>query len=507
MREKPLKIMLLGTGSDVGKSIIATALCRIFKNMGYRVVPFKAQNMSNNSYVTLEGGEIGRAQAAQAEAAGVAPSVHMNPVLLKPTGQIGSQVILQGKVYGNMTAKEYYAFKPTVKNLVMESYHQLAKEYEIIVIEGAGSCCEINLRAHDLVNFDLALATDSPVILIADIDRGGVFAQIIGSLEVISAKERELIQGIIINKFRGDPELFRDGITYIEQRAGKPVLGLVPYLSGLCVEKEDSLSLEARANIRPLDEHKINIAAIRLPHLSNFTDLDALEQEPEVVLNWLHVPTDLAAYDLLILPGSKNSLHDLLWLKESGWAEKIEQFAKANNKWIIGLCGGFQILGREIADPSGQEGKLRQIEGLGMLAVKTEIQPLKTVRRIEGRDLLFGQRVLGYEIHMGESRPLGQVRPFLTIDDKSGHCRFDGALSEQGKVIGTYVHGLFDAQGFRRCLLGQIAATKNIPFEPSAGRGNFWEEKERQYDLLAAHISHSINIDRIIQIMKKWTRR
>lgn len=495
--------MFLGTGSDVGKSITATAFCRIFKNRGFRVAPFKAQNMSNNSFVTLEGGEIGRAQAAQAEAAGLAPSIHMNPVLLKPSGQTGSQVILQGRVYGNMTAREYYAIKPGVKNLVMGSYRQLAREYEVIVLEGAGSCCEINLRAHDIVNFEMALSAGAPVILVADIERGGVFAQIIGSLEVISPRERDLVQGFIINKFRGDPDLFKDGIAWLEQRTGKPVLGLVPYLPEMVIDREDSMALDAQVQIRPTEDHKINIAVIRLPHISNFTDLEVLEREPETILNWLSSPVELSSYDLLILPGSKNSLHDLVWLQTSGWAEKIRQFA-GTDKWIIGLCGGFQMLGKEITDPGSREGNLKQVEGLGLLDVSTEIQPIKVLRRTEGRDCFFGEKVAGYEIHMGETRIFGHTQPFLTIamEDR----RFDGAVSERGNVIGTYLHGLFDAAGFRRHFLNLIAARKCIPFEPSTGQGNFWEAKEKQYDLVAAHFLRYTDINQIIRIMEEHSR-
>ncbi|MEW5803637.1 MAG: cobyric acid synthase [bacterium] len=499
--KKALKIMFLGTGSDVGKSMTATAFCRIFKNRGYRVAPFKAQNMSNNSFVTLEGGEIGRAQAAQAEAAGLAPSIHMNPVLLKPTGQIGSQVILQGTVYGNMTAREYYAFKPAVKELVMESFHRLAQENEIIVMEGAGSCCEVNLRAHDIVNFEMALSVGAPVIIVADIDRGGVFAQIIGSLEVISDRERDLVQGFIINKFRGDPDLFREGVDYLEQRTGKPVLGLVPYFSEVTIEREDSMALEAQARKRATEDHKVNIAVIRLPHISNFTDLEVLEREPETVLNWLYTPIELFAYDLLILPGSKNSLHDLLWLQRSGWAEKIRKFA-GTGRWVIGLCGGFQMLGREITDPDSHEGSLKQVEGLGLLDVSTEIQPIKVVRCTGGRDRLFGEQVTGYEIHMGESHLFGNTQPFLTLTEEG---RFDGAMSEQGTVMGTYLHGLFDAKGFRRHLLSRIAAQKGIPFELSAGQCNFWEEKEKQYELVAAHFLRYTNTERITRIMEEYS--
>jgi adenosylcobyric acid synthase len=274
---------------------------------------------------------------------------------------------------------------------------------------------------------------------------------------------------------------------------------VVPYLPKVVIDREDSMALEAQAQIRPTEDHKINIAVIRLPHISNFTDLEVLEREPETILNWLYSPIELFAYDLLILPGSKNSLYDLLWLQSSGWAEKVRKFAEAG-KWVIGLCGGFQILGREITDPGSLEGSLKQAEGLGLLDVSTEIQPIKILRRTEGRDRLFGERVIGYEIHMGESHLFGHTQPFLTIAEEG---RFDGAMSERGNIIGTYLHGLFDAGCFRRHLLNQIAIEKGIPFELSAGQGNFWEEKDKQYELVAAHFLRYTDINHITRIMEE----
>jgi len=440
--------MFLGTGSDVGKSVTATAFCRILKNRGYRVAPFKAQNMSNNSFVTLEGGEIGRAQVAQAEAAGLAPSIEMNPVLLKPVSDKGSQVVIQGRVHGNMQAKDYYAFKSEIRSKVMESYHKLEQEYEAIVMEGAGSCCEVNLREHDIVNFEMALSVGAPVVLVADIDRGGVFAQIIGSMEIISEQERDLVAGFIINKFRGDPDLFKTGIEYIEQRTGKPVFGVVPVFTDFRIDTEDSMSLDMSIASRSRTDagsDKIRIAVVRLPHISNFTDLEVLECEPEVVLTWLSEPRNLGEYDVVILPGSKSTVNDMMWLHERGWVSPLKEFLDKGNGLVAGLCGGFQILGNEINDPSGIEGTTEKVEGLGLLDVSTEIEDIKVVRHSEGQDRLFGAKVCGYEIHMGQTLLSHNSKPFLHLETGP-----DGAINSAGNVFGTYLHGLFDSGAFRK---------------------------------------------------------
>ncbi len=404
--KKKSNIMFLGTGSDVGKSVTATAFCRILKHRGHCVAPFKAQNMSNNSFVTLEGGEIGRAQVTQAEACGLAPSVHMNPVLLKPNSDMGSQVVLQGQVYGNMAARDYYALKSLIKTKVTESYQKLGQEYDTIVMEGAGSCCEVNLRDHDIVNFEMALSVGAPVVLVADIDKGGVFAQIIGSLEIISPEERDLVAGFIINKFRGDPGLFKTGIEYIEQRTGKPVFGLVPVFTDFKIDAEDSMSLEKAISSRShagtseqesvRSDRIINIAVVRLPHISNFTDLEVLENEPEVIVTWLKEPKQLEKYDVIVLPGSKSTISDMMWLHECGWIKPVKEFADRDDKLVVGLCGGFQMLGKEISDPHEIEGMMKKTEGLGLLDVFTEIEETKVVRRSVGQDKLFGAKVRGY---------------------------------------------------------------------------------------------------------------
>ncbi len=495
---KTSKIMFLGTGSDVGKSITATAFCRLLKQRGRRVAPFKAQNMSNNSYVTLEGGEIGRAQVAQAEACGLTPSVHMNPILLKPNSDLGAQVVLHGKPMGNYSAAAYYALKSRLKDAVRQSFRYLEEDYEAIVLEGAGSCAEVNLREHDIVNFEMARMAEAPVVLVADIDRGGVFAQIIGTLEVISKEERERVAGFIINKFRGDPRLFQAGMEYIEQRTGKPVFGLVPVFTDFTIDAEDSMSLDLSIAPLPPRMDKINIAVIRLPHVSNFTDLAALAHDPDVVLNWLEQqPANLADYDLLILPGSKNTMGDMHWLQESGWRAAVRRFADMAGKMVIGLCGGFQMLGREIRDPHGMEGRQQQIQGIGLLQVETRLENSKIVRHAAGLDRLFNAEVRGYEIHMGSTTKDRDVEPFVTLTDGP-----EGACNHTGNVLGTYLHGLFDSAAFRDKLLTHLAARKGLPLEKTGLGRDYWLEKEESYDRLARHFERFVDVAGVLNIME-----
>ncbi len=490
------KIIFLGTGSDVGKSICTTAFCRILKNCGIRVAPFKAQNMSNNSFVTVEGGEIGRAQAAQAEACGLSPSVHMNPVLLKPVTDIGSQVVLQGKVFANMKAGEYYHLKKDLKKIVMESFSILESQYEAIIMEGAGSCCEVNLRAHDIVNFEMAMMSRAPVVLVADIDRGGVFAQIIGSLEVITPKEREMVKGFVINKFRGDPELFRSGIEYIEKKTGKPVYGLIPAYNAIRIDTEDSMSLDKIIEKQHYQHGQLKIGVVRLPHVSNFTDLEVLETEPCLSVTWLLGSGELDRYDVIVIPGSKSTIADMRWLWENGWVDPVRKYASGNKGFVLGLCGGYQILGKEILDPEGIEGEQSRIEGLGLIDTVTEIAATKTVRLTEGKDRLFHQKVRGYEIHMGNTH-LGKASPFLELDNG-----FDGAVSRRGNVFGAYLHGLFDSAGFRHHFIEHIAGRKGIRIDSTPHRKDYWLEKEQNYDRLAMHFEAHMDVNLMINAME-----
>lgn len=490
--------MFLGTGSDVGKSIATTAFCRIFKRKGYKVTPFKAQNMSNNSYVTVEGGEIGRAQVVQAEAAGVLPSVNINPILLKPSTDQGSQIILHGKVLGQMGALAYHEFKPRLKNAVMESYNRLAREYDFIVLEGAGSCCEMNLKENDLVNFSMAKAVNAPCILVADIDRGGVFAQIIGSYNLMTRKERELTIGFLVNKFRGDPRLFSSGMEYIEQKTGKPVLGLVPFYQDILIDSEDSVVVqEDKRKCRPVGPHTVNIAVVRLPSISNFTDLEILERVPDVVVNYLFRSQEFSGqYDCLILPGAKNVMEDAVWLARTGWKRVISRFAKGDGR-VLGICGGYQLLGKWIRDPAGVESHRKEVKGLNLLPIETTLEEQKIVRKVLGTCLMSGKRIRGYEIHMGRSRPLNRSgEPFLMIHSPGGKKAWtDGWAVNSGQISGTYVHGILDSRGFRGEFLNTLRTSKGLKERaPKQGR----LARFHQYDRLADHFETYCNMEKIL---------
>ncbi|MCD6562240.1 MAG: cobyric acid synthase [Deltaproteobacteria bacterium] len=495
-------VMFLGTGSDVGKSIVTTAFCRIFKRRGIRVAPFKAQNMSNNSFVTIEGGEIGRAQVVQAEAAGLLPSVHMNPILLKPATGHGSQIILQGKVLGRMEAFDYHKYKPRLRKVVMESYNRLAGEYDLIVMEGAGSCCEMNLKENDLVNFSMAKAVNAPCILVADIDRGGVFAQIIGSFHLMTRKEKDLTIGFIINKFRGDPRLFSSGIDYIEKKTGRPVLGLIPYFQDIKIDSEDSVAVEEdKRPIKPAGPGSINIAVLRLPAISNFTDLEGLEREPDLVVNYLFQPEQFSGeYDFLIIPGTKNVIEDAIWVARSGWKKVIRSFVHRAGK-VLGICGGYQLLGRSIMDPGGMESNLKEIKGLGLLPVETCLEEKKTVRKVTGRCLINGKRVAGYEIHMGKTNILSKRgEPFAMIHEPGKKRSWnDGCCVDGGQISGTYIHGILDSPGFRADLLNHFRKNKGLKLRESKyGR----LARFHQYDRLADHFESHCDVNRILSYLE-----
>ena len=492
-------IMFLGTGSDVGKSIAATAFCRILKRRGYHVAPFKAQNMSNNSYVTIEGCEIGRAQVVQAEAAGLLPSRHMNPILLKPSTDLGSQIVLHGEVFGQMNAVDYHDFKPSLRKAVMESYNMLANEYEIIVMEGAGSCCEMNLKENDLVNLPMAMAVHAPCVLVADIDRGGVFAQIIGSYQLMTRKEKELVIGFLINKFRGDPTLFSSGIEFIEKKTNKPVLGLVPFYKDIHIDSEDSVTVqEDKRVLKPVGPSTVNIAVIKLPAISNFTDLEILKNEPDVVVNYLFRPREFShKYDYLILPGTKNVMEDAVWLGRSGWKKAILGFI-ARGGGIFGICGGYQLMGQRIRDPVGVESDRMEIRGLGLLPVETTLEGKKIIRKVTGTCLLNGKRVSGYEIHMGRSRPLpGQGgEPFLKIHLPGNKRTWtDGWAVKQGQVAGTYVHGIMDSPGIRGEFINSLRRAKGL-IEKAPKQGRL--ARFHQYERLADHFEAHCDVEKIL---------
>jgi adenosylcobyric acid synthase len=495
-------IMFLGTGSDVGKSIAAAAFCRILKRRGHKVAPFKAQNMSNNSYVTIEGGEIGRAQVVQAEAAGVLPSVHMNPILLKPSSTIGSQVIVHGKVLGQMAAMDYHEYKSGLWGAVMDSYRRLAAEYDFIVMEGAGSCCEMNLKERDLVNFGLAKAVGSPCVLVADIDRGGVFAQIIGSFGLMDRREKSLLKGFVINKFRGDPKLFEPGIQYIEQKTGRPVLGLVPFYRDILIDPEDSVKVqEDKRKVEGTGGKTVNVAVVKLPAISNFTDMEALAGEPDVVCNFLFRPEQLTEeYDLLILPGTKNTMEDARWMGRSGWRRRIVEFSRVRP--CVGICGGFQLLGTWIRDPQGVESTGGKVRGLGLLPVRTDLEPEKVLRKVLGTCISNGRKVKGYEIHMGRTTPIeNQGGPLLKIREAGKRPWWeDGWCNRDGRIWGTYVHGIFDSPGFRSDLLNPLRKAKGLR-ERTPAKGRL--ARFHQYDLLADHFEAHCDVEKILSIIDK----
>jgi adenosylcobyric acid synthase len=494
-------LMILGTGSDVGKSIVAAAFCRIFKRRGFKVAPFKAQNMSNNSYVTVDGGEIGRAQVVQAEAAGLLPTVHMNPILLKPSSGTGSQVVLRGKVFEQMEAIDYHAYKSRLKEVVLSSYQRLAKEYDIIVMEGAGSCCEMNLKENDLVNLPMAKWANAPCLLVGDIDRGGVFAQLIGSYDLMTPEEQSMTMGFLINKFRGDPRLFESGIKIIEDKTGRPVLGVTPFYQDIHIDSEDSVAVQAdKRDVRSVGPNTLNIGILRLPSISNFTDLEPLDREPGVVVNYLTQPKELSGhYDALILPGAKNAMEDALWVQKSGWKRAVRRFAKGGGT-ILGICGGYQILGERVEDPDGVESKHKEVAGIQLLPVKTRLEGQKIVRKVTGLCPANKKRIRGYEIHMGRTVPIGREgEPFVRIHEPGKKDAWhDGWYTKGGQVAGTYVHGILDASGFRGEFLNRLRRAKGLRERaPRQGRqGRF-----HQYDRLADHFEAHCRVDHILSVV------
>jgi adenosylcobyric acid synthase len=491
-----------GTGSDVGKSVLTAGLCRVLKRRGLSVAPFKAQNMALNSAVTPEGGEIGRAQALQAAACGLTPHTDMNPVLLKPNSDTGSQVILRGRPVGNMTVSEYHAFKPEAFRTVEESFRRLAAAYDVVVMEGAGSIAEINLKAHDITNLRAAALADAPVLLVADIDRGGVFAAIVGTLELLEPAERERIAGVVINKFRGDPDLLRPGIEAVEARTGVPVLGVVPWLD-LRLPEEDSVALSRKGT--GSRKNALRIGVVRLPRISNYTDFDPLEQEQGVDLVYLDDPGQVEGCDLLILPGTKSTLSDMEFLRARGFFAAIREHHEAGG-CVVGICGGYQMLGGRVADPLGVESSPSEAEGLGLLDIATVMTPDKQTHQAEGIPLpaagetpLGGlEKVDGYEIHMGETILGTAARPLLRLTVRSGGPvdLEDGAVSRDGRVWGTYLHGLFDDPSVRRALVDDLRRRRGLPPAPAASPPTLEEELDR----LADHLERHLDLGRLFHL-------
>lgn len=504
-------IMVQGTMSNAGKSLIVAGLCRIFRQDGYRVAPFKSQNMALNSFITKEGLEMGRAQVMQAEAAGVEPVAAMNPILLKPTTHVGSQVIVNGEVLGNMSARDYFAYKKQLIPEIKKAFRELEKDNDIIVIEGAGSPAEINLRENDIVNMGLAELLDAPVLLVGDIDRGGVFAQLLGTLMLLEKTEKERVKGLIINKFRGDKTILDPGIVMLEERGHVPVVGVVPYME-LSIDDEDSLS----SRFDRKEEGLIDIAVIRYPRISNFTDLSVLEQIGQVSVRYVDSVRDLHHPDMIVLPGSKNTMADLRWMRENGLEALIKK--KAQDTIVFGICGGYQMLGETIRDPYQVENG-GSMKGMGLLPAATELKQEKTRTQVTGTfgeisgalSGLSGKSVSGYEIHMGstvdservinpESRG-NEKRYMCRIQNEAdGSVKYDGIFS--GNVYGTYVHGIFDEGTLAETLVGILAERKGVVLD-TGQMISYGQFKQMQYDKLADGLRESMDMEAVYAMLRE----
>lgn len=508
-------LMILGTASHVGKSILTAGLGRIFADDGYRVAPFKAQNMSLNSAATPDGGEIGRAQALQAEACRAIPCVEMNPVLLKPSTDTGAQVILLGQIWAQVTASDYHTRR--VEQLfpqVIGAYRHLSADYEIILLEGAGSPAEINLREHDIVNMRVAHAADAACLLVGDIDRGGVFASLLGTMELLEPEDRARIRGFVINKFRGDESLLRPGVAMIEKRLGLPCVGIIPFLRDLGLDEEDGVALEDCAsaarqwkNLETGSARALRIGVIALPHMANFTDFDALALEPAVSLAYLEQPREMAAADLVILPGTKQTLDDLHWLEHRGFARGLCRLHRIGTP-IVGICGGFQMLGISIEDPQGIENNGQPVcrAGLGLLPVRTMLRTEKTVQRVRGcpREFFgsgFRQETHfeGYEIHVGETFYETGARPFADIlREGTANSIPDGAVDDSGRALGTYVHGIFDNDDFRRLFIQAARCAADLA--PAEKFARVAAERDACIDRLADQLRTSLDM----KLIRSW---
>jgi len=482
--------MIQGTTSDAGKSTLVAGLCRLLKNRGEKVVPFKPQNMALNSAVTLDGGEIGRAQAVQALAAGLEPHTDMNPILLKPNSDTGAQVIVHGHAIKNLSAVDYHDYKITAMTAVLESYNRLKQQYDWIIVEGAGSPAEINLRDRDIANMGFAEEVDCDVIIVADIDRGGVFAHLVGTLSLLSKTEQQRTLGFIINRFRGDISLLQSGLDWLEQKTHKKVFGVLPYLHGFHLEAEDSVKTE---QVMDETQQQINIVVPVFPHISNHTDLDALRLHPQVNLQYVATDMQKPKADLIILPGSKNIQGDLKWLRQQNWQQYINKHLRYGGK-VIGICGGYQMLGEKIHDPYKIEGDIKTSDGLGLLEIETTLEKQKNLKRVEGTfyadEAGIGMelaKVSGYEIHMGVSKGPALDKPAIQLPDKT-----EGAISDDNQIMGTYLHGLFDKPSALSSLL-KWAGLKEI-------RGFDYENlREQELDRLANEMQQHIDIDALFK--------
>lgn len=499
---KNKSLMIQGTASSVGKSIITAGFCRIFKQDGYRVAPFKSQNMALNSFITEEGHEMGRAQVVQAEAAGIRPHVLMNPILLKPSTDQKAQVIFMGKVHENMSASEYHTFKPKLKEMILKAYNDLSSQYDIVVLEGAGSPAEINLRENDVVNMGMAALSDSPVLLVADIDRGGVFASIYGTIMLLTEEERKRVKGVIINKFRGDISILQDGLRMIEALTKVPVLGVLPY-AHLRIEDEDSLS--ERFKFKENKKAKIKIEVLYLPHVSNFTDFNVFETYEDVQLRYVMRGEAIGDPDVLIIPGTKNTIEDLIYLKNTGLAEQIIRLHR-RKKRIIGICGGFQMLGKKLSDPNHVESAISDMSGLGLLDAETIFESEKTTTQVKGYicngDTIENTPIKGYEIHMGQTLLGENAKPFIHLSERLNKPVdvLDGGISDDGLVMGSYIHGIFDDGLFAKNFINIIRQEKGILPENDTDM-SFEAFKENEYNKLADLMRKHIDLKKVYEIL------
>ncbi|MDT8859295.1 cobyric acid synthase [Alkalihalobacillus sp. MEB130] len=493
--------MIQGTHSDAGKSALVTALCRIFVQDGYKTAPFKSQNMSLNSYITTCGKEIGRAQGVQAEAAGIEATTDMNPILIKPSGEFQSQIVVHGKPYKNMKAGEYRKdFYQKGLRIIEESYERLSDQYDRVVIEGAGSPAEINLNDRELVNMRVANIAKAPVILVGDIEKGGVFASLVGTLQLLEPEDKKRVIGVIINKFRGDVSLLQPGLTWFENYTGIPILGVIPFIENLMIEAEDSVVL-SNYSTKVDSSKEIDIAVIRYPMISNFTDIDPFFEEVDCSVRFVKKGEELGEPDLLILPGSKNTIEDMMFLHNTGLANRILQLEQKKTT-IIGICGGYQMLGNHIEDKDGVESLKKEIEGLSLLPMKTSMTPYKLTVQSTGVAQFGDEKipVSGYEIHMGESHLEAGYKHFVQLADRE-----EGAISQDKRIIGTYFHGIFHNDVFRELLVNELRLKKGLA--PILDRASFSKKKEEGFDLLANVVREHIHLEKMHQLMTDFQNK
>lgn len=502
------KIMLQGTASNVGKSIITTGLCRIFKQDGYNVIPFKSQNMALNSFITKEGLEMGRAQVSQAEACGIDPIADMNPILLKPNGNNKSQVIVRGKVVGDMSSKEYHEYKLQLTEVLGDIFEEFEEKYDVVVMEGAGSCAEINLMERDISNMGMAEIANAPVIIIGDIDRGGVFASLAGTMLLLPDEYKKRVKGVIINKFRGRKELLDSGIKMLEDIIKVPVLGVLPY-TDIKIEEEDSVTTRFKQKVNKGDIH---IEVVRTPHMSNFTDFNIFETQEDVSLRYVDFGESFGDPDIVIIPGTKSTIDDLMFLRKNGLENQIKELHR-RGKLIIGICGGYQMLGKVLKDPYHVENDLEEVEGIGLLDVETTFEMEKTTTQVKAildenfhgyLENLSGKEVSGYEIHMGITKRNENSNNFVTVKQKlEQKVNYQvGSVNKECNVFGTYLHGIFDDIDFTRTILNNIRKMKNLePIESNVK--SFKEFKNQQYDKLADYLREHLDIEKIYEIMNE----